>query len=249
MAIPNDPHLPEFYVYEFYVRGIPFYVGEGRSSRASDRVRFVRYLIDREDARKPVKWVKSNQVVAEFLKRGEEVSVVYAYEGLKRKEALTRELEEIKRLVGAGYRLANHQHNPDRHFTADEIVDFVLSKFSGTVANQPVPPRLTPAKDLARPFPSRTPRRDGERHGRPEAEILASALYDAVVVATLKSTSPDAFFSLVQKAAAKPIVLRDLIRKLIATYRPPSSTKDPEMVIRIRTKDAYTRLGYLRSVE
>ena len=73
MAIAHDPLLPEFYVYVFYVRGVPFYVGEGRSSRASDRVRFVRYLIDREAAGKPVTWVKSNRVIAEFLRRGEEV--------------------------------------------------------------------------------------------------------------------------------------------------------------------------------
>ncbi len=82
----------------------------------------------------------------------------------------------------------------------------------------------------------------------PESGILSSHLYDEKVVATNKMTRPGDFFHLVQKRAAKPIVLRNLIRLLIRIYRPPRSKKDPNMVIRVRTKDALTRLGYLRRV-
>ena len=81
----------------------------------------------------------------------------------------------------------------------------------------------------------------------PGSGILSRPLYDAVVVATNKTTA-GVFFPLVQKEAAKPIVLRDLIRRLIQIYRPPTSNKDPDMVIRVRTKDALTRLGYLQRV-
>lgn len=80
-----------------------------------------------------------------------------------------------------------------------------------------------------------------------ESERLEQPLYNTVVVATNKTTTKaDDFVHLLQKAAAEPITLRKLIQHLIATYQPPLSKKDPEMVIRIRTRDAYTKLGYLR---
>jgi hypothetical protein len=83
-----------------------------------------------------------------------------------------------------------------------------------------------------------------------KSKKLADSFYDAVVVATPKKatrkTRHSEFFDLLQHAAAKPIVLRELIQRLIATYRPPSSPKDPERVIRVRTRAAYATLGYLR---
>lgn len=82
----------------------------------------------------------------------------------------------------------------------------------------------------------------------PESGILSRPLYDAVVVATNKVTRPGDFFHLVQEKAAKPIMLRDLIRLLMKIYRPPTSKKDPDMVIRVRIRDAFTRLGYLKRV-
>ena len=82
----------------------------------------------------------------------------------------------------------------------------------------------------------------------PESGILNRPLYDVVVVATNKMTRPGDFFHLVQKNAAKPIMLRDLILLLNQIYRPPISKKDPAMVIRVRTKDALTRLGYLQRI-
>jgi hypothetical protein len=80
-----------------------------------------------------------------------------------------------------------------------------------------------------------------------ESERLQHSLYDTVVVATNKTTTrANDFVHVLQAAAAEPITLRELIERLIATYRPPSSMKDPAMVIRIRTRDAYTTLGFLR---
>ena len=84
-------------------------------------------------------------------------------------------------------------------------------------------------------------------HTVSESERLEDPLYDTLVVATRKTTSkPDDFIHQLQKAAEKPITLRNLIRHLIATYRPPVSKKNPETVIRIRARNAYTSLGYLR---
>jgi hypothetical protein len=83
--------------------------------------------------------------------------------------------------------------------------------------------------------------------GQTESEKLADSFYDIVVVATTKKPSrPGDFFDLVQLAAAKPITLRKLIQHLTTIYRPPRTKRDPAMVIRLRTKDAYTKLGYLR---
>jgi hypothetical protein len=82
-----------------------------------------------------------------------------------------------------------------------------------------------------------------------EPEKLEESFYDSVVVATNKTTTrPGGFVHLMQAAAAQPITLRKLIQCLIATYRPPHTKKDPEMVIRVRTRDAFMRLGYLRRV-
>jgi len=87
-------------------------------------------------------------------------------------------------------------------------------------------------------------------HASSEPEKLEEAFYDTVVLATNKTTtSPGDFVHRVQTAAAEPITLRKLIQHLIDTYRPPRTKKDPRMVIRVRTRDAYTRLGYLRQVD
>ena len=82
-----------------------------------------------------------------------------------------------------------------------------------------------------------------------ESEKLEESFYDIIVVATNKTTTrPGDFVHRMQAAAAEPLALRKLIQHLIATYRPPYTKKDPEMVIRVRTRDAYMRLGYLRQV-
>jgi hypothetical protein len=84
-------------------------------------------------------------------------------------------------------------------------------------------------------------------HKASESNKLEKPVYDTVVVATAKTTtSPGDFVHLMQAAAAEPITIRNLIQHLIATYRSPSSRKTPETVIRARTLNAYTKLGYLR---
>jgi len=202
-------------------------------------------LIDREAAGKAVKWVRSNRVIAEFLRRGDEITFKCPHENLPRKGALARERDEILRLVADNFLLANHQHNIHRRRSVEEIVEFVLSRSSVTKPVQPEPGRPSTVRETAAPLPILSSVKP-QTHGLPETTVLNRPLYDVVVVATNKTTRPGDFFHLVQVSAAKPIVLRELIRKLIATYRPPSSMKDPKMVIRVRTKDAYTRLGYLR---
>ena len=105
----------EFYVYalELEFEGVtaPFYVGMGHSTRASDRVRYVDYLLKREEQGKSVKWVTSNRVVAECRRRGLKVVVNYLHRNLTQAEAFDLELQEIKRLRGLGFELANIQHN------------------------------------------------------------------------------------------------------------------------------------------
>jgi hypothetical protein len=82
-----------------------------------------------------------------------------------------------------------------------------------------------------------------------EFEKMEESLYDTVVVAAIETkTVPGSFLHLMKTAAAEPITLRKLIRKLIGTYHPPRTRKAPEMVIRVRTRDAY-KLGYLRRVD
>lgn len=245
MPVAENPLLPEFYVYALQVRGITFYVGEGRSSRASDRVRFVRYLMGRDEEGKPAKWVFSNRVVAELLRRSEEVEVVYLHQGLTREDALTREHAEIARLLASGFALANHQYNNGKPSSVEGIIQSVLSRSSVIGAAQPVSSHVPVIQQVVGALPSRMAK-VAHKQGLAESEILGQPLYDAVVVATNKTTRPGDFFHLVQTAAAKPVILRTLIQHLIATYRPPSSKKDPETVIRVRTRDAYTRLGYLR---
>jgi hypothetical protein len=84
-------------------------------------------------------------------------------------------------------------------------------------------------------------------HKTPESKILEQPVYDIVVVATKKTTTrPGDFVHLMQQAAAEPITLRNLIRHLIDTYRPPTQRKIPATVIRARALNGYTKMGYLR---
>lgn len=53
MPVARNPLAKEFYVYHLVAAGVPFYVGIGRAARASDRVRYVRYLLGRELQGKP----------------------------------------------------------------------------------------------------------------------------------------------------------------------------------------------------
>ena len=128
MPVARNPLAPEFYVYRFEVRKIPFYVGVGRSTRASDRIRFVRYLMEREVRGLAVKWVCSNKVIREFLKQGEKVELVYVCAGLTREHALAKERDEIQRLLHGGFLLTNRVYNNDGTADVESIVRSVLSR-------------------------------------------------------------------------------------------------------------------------
>lgn len=126
MPSAKTPLMPEWYVYGLESRGSIFYIGIGRSIRASDRVRYVRYLMAREKSGKAVKWVLSNQVVAELLRRGEDVRVWYLHTGSLREAALAFERQEIDRLLSFGMVLANIQHNKARPPSAKTVVRSLL---------------------------------------------------------------------------------------------------------------------------
>lgn len=115
MPAAKDPMAREFYVYalelEFEGATAPFYVGMGHSTRASDRVRYVDYLLKREKQGKSVKWVTSNRAVAECRRRGLKVVVHYLHRNLTQAEAFDLEIHEINRLLDEGFTLANIQHN------------------------------------------------------------------------------------------------------------------------------------------
>jgi hypothetical protein len=125
---PNDPTSPEFYVYRLEASGVPFYVGLGRSKRASDRVRYVRSQMVREDQGDTVKWDLSCKVVAELLRAGCDVTVAYAAKGLVRAEAATQEIAEISRLLSSGVVLANIHHNANSPQAAADVVKAVVDR-------------------------------------------------------------------------------------------------------------------------
>jgi hypothetical protein len=138
--------------------------------------------------------------------------------------------------------LANRVHNIDGNGSVAEIVHFVLDR--ANAASKPRPQTVESRTVEAQALKSEP----WSEMGLPESEILKQPLYDTTVIKTNKASARESFFDLVQEHAAKPIVLRELIRVLIGKYAPPRSKKNPEMVIRVRTRDAYTKLGYLRKV-
>jgi hypothetical protein len=79
----------------------------------------------REAAGKTVKWCKNNRVIAECLKRGLEVELKYLHENLTREDALTREREEIGRLLSSGFALSNREGSTA---SVEQIVEAVVSR-------------------------------------------------------------------------------------------------------------------------
>ena len=273
-----NPGARDHYVYVFHANGYPFYVGHGRSARLENRPIFVDSLVRLHPDRTYYKWALHGLVIADLWQAGLEVYFDQISANQTKDEAAAQEDDLLQELVRSGFLMANQVGNPDprqrkeivaairksckrwafvnkRNYTplnryvrpirsrSHQALSFVLSRGSMNGAEQDdSAPR---GRGLAVPFPRKLVQRSKEN--MPESGILSKPLYNTVVVSTNKMTSGD-FFPLVQKNAAKPIVLRDLIRLLIRIYRPPTSKKDPDMVIRIRTKDALTRLGYLRQV-
>jgi hypothetical protein len=128
---PKNAASPEFFVYRLEVQGVPFYVGVGRAARASDRVRYVRSLMDREDRGELVKWKLSPRVVADLLRLGYEITVAYPATGLERPQAVKQERAEIARLLGKGLIIANIHHNPLRPKSAEVVVKAVQARLPG----------------------------------------------------------------------------------------------------------------------
>jgi hypothetical protein len=159
MPAPNNPDLPEYFVYRLEVCGVPFYVGHGRAERASDRVRYVRSLMAQEDRGDPVEWDLSCLVVAQLLRAGCELSVAYAVTGLVKAEAAAQERVEIRRLVAGNTVLANIHHNPRRPKSAAEVTQAVLARVSAASAK----PLGTPGRGGGAVV--RTPRLQGRRGG------------------------------------------------------------------------------------
>ena len=125
MPRPAAPDSPEYFVYTFVANDYPFYVGIGRAARASDRIRYVRYLLKRQQDGKSVKWVNSNRVIAALLHRGIIPELQYDQSNMTRAEALQREHEVIAQLCVEGRLLANLQQNV-RKSTVDEIVEAII---------------------------------------------------------------------------------------------------------------------------
>ena len=169
MPVAKNPDATEYYVYQLRVGAVPFYVGIGRLSRASDRVRYVKSLLAREEAGRTVRWVLSNEVVARLIQAGYEPKHEWVTENVTRSEALRAEKAEIARLGDEGWALANVHHNPDRLANANAIVQAVIKRLD------PPPSSLHPAwKDEIR---RRAAELDsGQVKPIPWAEVQRSAL-------------------------------------------------------------------------
>ena len=128
MPTAKNPEKAEFFVYRLVADGVPFYVGIGRSARASDRVRYIRYLMSREAQDKPVKWGLSARVIAALIRAGCDVQVMYPASGLTRADALEQECAEIENLLALGFLLANIQHNSNRPSSHEPVVESVLAR-------------------------------------------------------------------------------------------------------------------------
>ncbi len=133
MPAAHNPHSPEYYVYRIEANSVPFYVGVGRSSRASDRVRYVTRQMHRESEGHIVNWVLSNEVVALCLRKGLKVKVRYTCKGLNREAALLRERRSISALLSRRYILANLQHNPYGPRSASSIMLSILQRCGNDV--------------------------------------------------------------------------------------------------------------------
>jgi len=122
MPAPENPRRRDYFVYSMTARGKSFYVGIGRSARASDRVRYVRYLMKRERDGRPVKWVLSNEVIAKLIARGIEVNWKHLRTGLNRAQALNHERRIIEWFQRRGTVLANRQLNGGSELTAQTVL-------------------------------------------------------------------------------------------------------------------------------
>jgi hypothetical protein len=126
MARAKHPLAKEFYVYEFRVRRVPFYVGIGRANRDKDRIRYVRRQMVRKKSGMSSKWFLHTRVLAKLIDRGEKVEAHRTTQGLRRKEALALEKKRIRRLLSCGHVFANIHYNPSRPFSPEQAFQFIV---------------------------------------------------------------------------------------------------------------------------
>lgn len=122
MPVAKHPMRREYFVYSMAAEGKSFYVGIGHSSRASDRVRYVRYLVERVRNGKTVRWVLSNEVIARLLRTGVNVQPKLLHTKLTRPRALEEERKIIAWFQSRGIVLANRQHNGGTKLRARDVV-------------------------------------------------------------------------------------------------------------------------------
>lgn len=106
------PNRRDHYVYAFTADGCAFYVGIGRSTRASDRIRWVESQKKRERKGLKAKWARHTRVIARCLDLGMAMKPRYLQRRMTRKEALERERRSIALYLSRGFESANCQHNP-----------------------------------------------------------------------------------------------------------------------------------------
>ncbi len=135
MPVSANPLKRNFFVYQFNVDGYPFYVGIGRSKRASDRMRYVRSLLTARNTAKLAKSSLSVRVMAALVKRKKNISLSCTRRPLTRRQALHLEQRAIARLIRKGFLLTNWQHNPLRHQDVRKAIRAILSKRMQSISN------------------------------------------------------------------------------------------------------------------
>lgn len=86
------------------------------------------------------------------------------------------------------------------------------------------------------------PKTEGAARGRKRDE----AVFQTKVIATDKSAREGSFYGIVKAEASKPIVLEDLIGRVLAKVGDSlRSEKDATVVVRARVRDCFSRLGFL----
>jgi len=111
--------------------GKSFYIGIGRSGRASDRVRYVKYLMQREASGRHVKWVLSNIVIAKLIRAGLKIEPKILRRDLTRPRALVEERRVITWFQQRGVVLANQQHNGGSAVSAAKVIRDLRRRVSG----------------------------------------------------------------------------------------------------------------------
>jgi hypothetical protein len=115
---------------------------------------------------------------------------------------------------------------------------------ANTVADEQVAAVKTAAKKVAKKVAEKKAAKVATKKAEKEA---GPSVYETMVVATKKEVREGSFFDQVVKFAQNPIKLETLIQKLVKEVGPSlRSSKDPEHVVRTRTRDAFSRLGFLK---